>query len=223
LVPGDPGEAAGGPFVRYRYSGGEMTRRERENSRRRGEMMDAAARLFADRGYVRTTMVEIAKRAEFALGTIYQFFKTKEDVYFSILSEKSDELIAILDREDLKALPPETALERAVGIVLEFFEKNIDFFRIYITDWGTFDANLTGAYRGILKEKYDRFLAHFTGVIQRGIAGGVFKPYDAVETAYVLVGILSAYIFQWSVESKTTPFVEKTEMIVKLFLDGARA
>jgi len=61
-------------------------------------MMAAAARLFADRGYVRTTMVEIAKRAEFALGTIYQSFRTKEDVYFSILNEKSDELIAILDR-----------------------------------------------------------------------------------------------------------------------------
>lgn len=186
-------------------------------------MMDAAARLFADRGYVRTTMAQIAERAEFALGTIYQFFKTKEDVYFSILSEKSDELIGILDGEDLKAFPPEVALERAVQIVLEFFEKNIDFFRIYMTDWGTFEANLTGDYRAILKGKYDRFLAHFTGIIQRGIAGGVFKPFNAVETAYVLVGILSVYIFQWSVEPKTTPFVEKTELITKLFLDGARA
>jgi TetR/AcrR family transcriptional regulator len=200
-----------------------MTRRERENIRRRGEMMAAAARLFADRGYVRTTMADIAKRAEFALGTIYQSFRTKEDVYFSILSEKSDELIAILDREELKAFPPEAALERAVRIVLEFFEQNIDFFRIYITDWGTFEANLTGDYRQILKGKYDRFLTYFTGIIQRGIAGGVLKPYDAVETAYVLVGILSVYIFQWSMEPKTAPFVEKTEMIVKLFLDGARA
>ncbi|MBN2225237.1 MAG: TetR/AcrR family transcriptional regulator [Deltaproteobacteria bacterium] len=200
-----------------------MTRRERENIRRRDEMMAAAARLFADRGYVRTTMAEIAKRAEFALGTIYQSFRTKEDVYFSILSEKSDELIAILDREELKAFPPDAALERAVRIVLEFFEQNIDFFRIYITDWGTFEANLTGDYRRILKEKYDRFLAFFTGIIQRGVAGGVLKPYDAVETAYVLVGILSAYIFQWSVEPKTAPFVEKTEMIVRLFLEGARA
>ncbi len=199
-----------------------MRRRERENLRRRDEMMAAAARLFADRGYVRTTMVDIAKRAEFALGTIYQSFRTKEDVYFSILSEKSDELIAILDREDLKGLSPEDALERAVRIVLEFFEKNIDFFRIYITDWGTFETNLTGDYRRILKEKYDRFLAHFAGIIRQGIAGGVFKPYDAVETAYVLVGILSAYIFQWSVERKAASFVEKTELIMKLFLEGAR-
>jgi len=200
-----------------------MRRRERENLRRRDEMMAAAARLFADRGYVRTTMVEIAKRADFALGTIYQSFRTKEDVYFSILSEKSDELIAILDREELKAVSPEEALERAVHIVLEFFEQNIDFFRIYITDWRTFEANLTGDYRLILKEKYDRFLAYFAGIIQQGIAGGVFKPYNAVETAYVLVGILSAYIFQWSMEPKAAPFVEKTEMIVKLFLEGARA
>jgi AcrR family transcriptional regulator len=199
-----------------------MTRRERENLRRRDEMMAAAARLFADRGYVRTTMAEIAKRAEFALGTIYQSFRTKEDVYFSILSEKSDELIAILDRQDLRAFPPEAALERAVRAVLEFFEQNIDFFRIYITDWGTFEANLTGDYRRILKEKYDRFLAFFTGIIQRGVTGGVLKPYDAVETAYVLVGILSAYIFQWSVEPRRTSFVEKTEMIVRLFLEGAR-
>jgi AcrR family transcriptional regulator len=199
-----------------------MRRRERENLRRRDEMMAAAARLFADRGYVRTTMVDIAKRAEFALGTIYQSFRTKEDVYFSILSEKSDELIAILDREEIKGLSPEEALERAVRIVLEFFEKNIDFFRIYITDWGTFETNLTGDYRRILKEKYDRFLAHFAGIIRQGITGGVFKPYDAVETAYVLVGILSAYIFQWSVERKAAPFVEKTELIMKLFLEGAR-
>jgi len=186
-------------------------------------MMAAAARLFADRGYMRTTMVDNAKRAEFALGTIYQSFRTKEDVYFSILNEKSDELIGILDREDLKGLSPEEALERVVRGVLDFFEQNIDFFRIYITDWGTFEANLTGEYRHILKEKYNRLLTYFTGIIQRGITGGVFKPYDAVETAYVLVGILSAYIFQWSVEPKAAPFIEKTEMIVKLFLEGARA
>ena len=200
-----------------------MNRRERENIRKRTEMLSAAAHLFADKGYFRTTMVEIAKNAEFALGTIYQFFKTKEDVYFSILSEKSDEMIARLDEEDLGSLQPEDALARVVGIFLEFFEKNIDFFRIYITDWGTFDRNLKDDYRKVLKEKYDRFLAFVAGIIKKGIESGTFKPHDPVETAYVLVGILSTYIFLWSVEPQASPFTDKTEMIVQLFLEGARA
>jgi AcrR family transcriptional regulator len=200
-----------------------MNRRERENIRKRTEMLAAAANLFADKGYFRTTMVDIAKKAEFALGTIYQFFKTKEDVYFSILSEKSDELIERLESEDLQSLPPEQALVRAVGIFLEFFEANIDFFRIYITNWGTFEWNLKGDYRRVLKEKYDRFLASFAGIIRKGIDSGVFRPDDPIETAYVLVGILSAYIFQWSVEPEASPFTDKIDMIVRLFLEGARA
>jgi hypothetical protein len=110
-----------------------------------------------------------------------------------------------------------------VGIFLEFFEANIDFFRIYITNWGTFEWNLQGDYHRVLKEKYDRFLASLTGIIQKGIDSGAFRPYDPVETAYVLVGILSAYIFQWSVEPGASPFKDKINMIVQLFLEGARA
>ncbi len=185
-------------------------------------MLAAATHLFADKGYFRTTMADISKTAEFALGTIYQFFKNKEDVYFSILSEKSDELIARLDRADLQSLSPEDALERAVRIFLEFFEQNIDFFRIYITDWGTFEWSLKVDYCRILKEKYDRFFAFLTGIIEKGIESGAFKPYKPIETAYILVGILSAYVFQWSVEPKTAPFTDKTDMIVQLFLRGAR-
>jgi AcrR family transcriptional regulator len=198
-----------------------MNRKERETLRRRDELLSAAAKLFAHKGYFRTTMAEIAAKAEFALGTIYQFFRNKEDVYFSIISEKSDELIAILKKSGVSSLPPKEAVEEAVKIVLDFFHKNIDFFRIYITGWGTFEWTLDAKYTGVLKGKYERFIEIFEKIIERGIQQKIFKPFDPKETAYVLVGILSAFIFQWSVKPGGAPFTENADMIVDLFTKGA--
>ena len=53
----------------------KLSRREREKLRHRKEMLDAALKLFSEKGFHNVSMHEIAQKAEFAIGTLYKFFK----------------------------------------------------------------------------------------------------------------------------------------------------
>lgn len=62
------------------------TRRERLVSARLDQILDAAARLFAEKGFHRTTTRQIAEAAEVSEGTLYNYFENKNDLLFGILS-----------------------------------------------------------------------------------------------------------------------------------------
>ena len=64
---------------------GKLSRREREKLRQRHDILAGALTLFSQKGYHNVSMHEIAGKSEFAIGTLYKFFKNKEDLYKSLL------------------------------------------------------------------------------------------------------------------------------------------
>ena len=69
----------------------KLPRREREKLRQRREMLAAALDLFSQKGYHNVSMQEIAEKAEFAIGTLYKFFQSKEDLYKTMVLERCDD------------------------------------------------------------------------------------------------------------------------------------
>ncbi len=63
-----------------------MNRKEREKLLRRQEIIDAAVKIFAKKGYKATTLDEIAVESEFGKGTIYNYFSSKEELYKEIIT-----------------------------------------------------------------------------------------------------------------------------------------
>ncbi|MDL1898122.1 helix-turn-helix transcriptional regulator, partial [Anaerolineae bacterium CFX7] len=62
-------------------------RRERERDARRQAILAQAKSVFAERGFLNATVEEIAERAELAVGTLYRYFQSKEEIYVSLLFE----------------------------------------------------------------------------------------------------------------------------------------
>ncbi len=63
---------------------GIQERKQREKERRRQQIMIAAKRVFTQNGYERSTMEDIAKEAELSAGTLYLYFKSKDELYASL-------------------------------------------------------------------------------------------------------------------------------------------
>ena len=63
---------------------GIQERKEREKERRRQQIIVAAKRVFSEKGFNKTTMEDIAKEAELSPGTLYLYFKNKEELYASL-------------------------------------------------------------------------------------------------------------------------------------------
>jgi len=73
-------------------------RKKRERNKRIQSILEAAKKVFFSKGYARATMDEIALEAEISKPTIYQYFKTKDDLYFSLMLPVVDELRQHLEK-----------------------------------------------------------------------------------------------------------------------------
>jgi AcrR family transcriptional regulator len=75
------------------YAASEMGLRERKKEHTRQLIAETAWRLFADRGFDRVTVAEVARRAEVAVATVFNYFPTKEDLFFVRLEAFGAELV----------------------------------------------------------------------------------------------------------------------------------
>ncbi len=103
-------------------------RREREKQQRRNDILDAAERLFFSKGMEKTTMNQVATEAEFSKGTIYLYFKNKEELYLGITKRGLDILGKMFRIASDKA---STGIEKVQSIgyaYLEFSQKFRDYY-----------------------------------------------------------------------------------------------
>jgi AcrR family transcriptional regulator len=102
---------------------GIQERKEREKERRRQQIMVAAKRVFSDRGFNKATMEDIAQEAELSPGTLYLYFKNKEELYASLsLRILQYLLIRVEHVNEEKDAGPEEKLKSLVDAMYDVYE-----------------------------------------------------------------------------------------------------
>lgn len=85
---------------------GVKERKERERQQRANDILEAARRLFDSRGFLQTTLQDVAKEAEISVGLIYRYFESKEDIFASLAlkgAETFDQEIQVILKKALSA------------------------------------------------------------------------------------------------------------------------
>lgn len=198
----------------------ELTRREREHLSRKREILEAAQKVFAKEGFHQATIDEIAKEAELAKGTIYLYFKNKRELFYSLVEEKTEYLMNLLQKE---AKREENAVEKLSAIVkhqLEFYEANRDFFKIITSESSRFELGLKDELRKKIMDRYLKYIDIVSQVIEEGMKEGKFKALDAKKMAATLRGIIDALAFQWILSKEKESLVSNAPLIMELFLSG---
>jgi AcrR family transcriptional regulator len=108
---------------------GVAARREREKLHRRNTILEAARHLFFEKGY-RTTMDEIAERAELSKGTLYIYFKSKDELYVSVIVEGFRILEKRMREALTKAEGPEDKVKAVYYAFVDHCLENREYFRI---------------------------------------------------------------------------------------------
>ncbi len=110
---------------------GIQERKEREKEQRKEEIVAAAQKVFFEKGLQLATVDEIAESAELSKGTIYLYYKSKEDLYLAVLT-KGMQLMQDMFKERLQN-EPETlkAILSLVDAYVEFFREHRNFFRMF--------------------------------------------------------------------------------------------
>lgn len=88
------------------------------------KILVAAARLFATQRFHEVRMEDLAAAAEVGKGTLYRYFKDKEELYLALLDRAAAGLAARLQEETEDARGPRGRLENVVAAILGFFDEN---------------------------------------------------------------------------------------------------
>ena len=199
----------------------KMPRREKEKLRQRKEMLAAALGLFSEKGYHNVSMQEIAQKAEFATGTLYKFFKSKEDLYKALLLEQTDIFHDVLT----KAIEePDDEIEklrnyaRAKG---ELFRANAAMIRLYFAETRGASFNVLAGLDSGIRERYYEFLQTLASVFERGIKRKRFKKIaDPYSLAVALESLTNAFLFLWVDAPERHPYPEDPETILDILFKG---
>jgi len=136
-------------------------------------LLDAAERVFAQRGFEDTKMQDIAAEARVSLRSVYQVARGKAALYGLVHETRARDLLAQIEL----ALPsdeddPRRALMDVIAVVAGFLMERPDFLRIQLREGGTWSLEETG--RVLLVEERHRSDRLLEKLFRRGIASGVF-------------------------------------------------
>lgn len=200
----------------------KITRKQRENKRRKFDIIEAALNSFAKKGFHGATMAEISNECQLPLATIYGLFKSKEKIYFELLKIKAKELTKLIEKavED-KSISPIERLKKGMDEHFYFCLENKNFTKIYLEErqrlWGLFQEDLKCEIKILL----DRLFNLFSGVFEEGIDRGQFKPYPAINLSELYVSVITSAASSWLINKENElKFRKRLDTGFEIFTSG---
>ena len=158
---------------------------------KRTAILDAAARLFAEKGFNETSAADIAAAAGVAQGTIFYHYKTKDGILLAVYQAMSDDYSAGLAaalREGANGLE---SLERGIRFHLRFARDESTAFLVVLRDLPSQIGNPLNPAREEIRRRIGRILGLFQETIERGIRdGSLAPPIPADQAVLLLRGLL---------------------------------
>lgn len=201
----------------------KLSRRERQKAGYYREILDAALELFTANGFHNVTMNQIAEKAEFSIGTLYNFFKNKEDLYHSLILEKYKEYAAIQFRTLGKDTSVLERLWELLDNIIQFFMNNTSFIRIFLAETRGESFNLRSKLRKDTRQIINELDEKVTSLMEEGIQKKVFRKLEPVRLTLALQGIGQAFLFHWMDFPEQYPDGLQADVILDIFKRGSIA
>jgi AcrR family transcriptional regulator len=198
-----------------------LSRREREKARQRQEMLEAALNLFSEKGYHSVTMHEIAAKAEFAIGTIYKFFRNKEDLYKALILEKAGEFKDAIQEAIEDNTDEVEKLKNFVKVKGEIFQAQIPVIRLYFSETHGESFSMLAGLDAEIRAMHGEFLKRLAEIFAEGIAKKRFrKIVDPYYLAVALDGITTSFLFLWLEAPEQHPYPKDPDVILNILFKG---
>ncbi|MFA4988069.1 MAG: TetR/AcrR family transcriptional regulator [Candidatus Omnitrophota bacterium] len=203
-----------------------VPRKLRDKLLRRSDILEAAIRVFAEKGYHEATMLDIARQAEYAVGTIYLYFKDKQSLYLALIDEKTEGFIRSTESKIDKTQEVLDKIKVLVEEELLYFEENRDFFKIYFSEGGIDNWTIKDKPHISTINKLVKFMDYVAGIMKAGQDKGIIKDdLEPKKAAYLLMSLIKANTLPWFKESqvKEGGLRGQTAAILDIFLRGVSA
>ena len=204
----------------------KMGRRERKKMQSRRAILEAAISEFSKKGYKETSVADIMSAADFGIGTFYNYFSSKEELLFSLLSRLGETIRMALTEARAAERTPIELLEVASYVTAKFLDENRFVMPLFLS--ASHHAMHGGAEAGE-REKYEEKPANsrmtpqikqvFTEIIREGQEAGEIRS----DVPVGLIAEMFHSLYQAAAFSHLEiSFQENIALKTRLLLDGIR-
>ena len=197
-----------------------LRRREREKAQRERIILRAAERVFARKGFQGATIQEIAAESELAVGTIYNFFSSKEALYSRIITSRLSEMRQEVLGKTQGISDVRQRLRSMLELQSAFIEKNRDFFIIFLRDHNRYPWSLAKDLGEEVFHRYQRYLETLRLLFKEGIQRGIFREHNPEDLAEAWGGLCNTFFYKWLLERPPWDLKTKSKTIYELFMRG---
>lgn len=166
-------------------------RRERERDARRKAILEQAKIVFAKRGFLNATVEEIAERAELAVGTLYRYFQSKEEMYVSLLFEAMTIFYDRIEVIRASGAPPDAQLRAVWNFFYEFYQSQPEYYRVFmfLHNEGLRDL-ISPEVMNQINRYAGRNFRQVGQIVQAGMDAEIFRPVDPRAVVDVMWSLL---------------------------------
>jgi TetR/AcrR family fatty acid metabolism transcriptional regulator len=181
------------------------------------QIIEAAVRVFARNGYYNSRVSDIAREAGVASGTIYLYFKTKDEILVTLFREKMAAWVSYV-REAIAGEPdPVSKLRRLVALHFSVLEKDpalAEVVQVELRQGHKF-------FRGASAHEVSAYFELIGAVLEEGQAAGVFRDDVPVKVATkVLFGAMDQLATSWVLGKRKHRLTDAAEAVATVFLRG---
>jgi TetR/AcrR family fatty acid metabolism transcriptional regulator len=181
------------------------------------QIIDAAIRVFARDGYYNSRVSDIAREAGMASGTIYLYFRTKDDIIITLFRETMAQWLADL-RKAIASEPGAIAkVRRVVSLHFSMLESNPDLAEVVQVELRQGQKFL----RGAAAQEVTSYFALIGSILEEGIAVGQIRRDLPVKVATkMLFGAMDQMATSWVLGKRGYRLADTADAVADLFLKG---
>jgi len=188
---------------------------------RKDQIMNAAEDVFTQKGFSNARMDDIAKKTGLSKGTLYLYYKSKDDLIIAILNRIFQREFRAFENLDLASM-------RATDAIWVFVETTTKDIKLMMRLLPITYEFMGLAFRNKLVQKtFKAYLNYYMDllipVIQHGIDSGEFKPGDAKDIAIAMGAILEGTLLLWVYDNSLVEPEKHLRSGMKLLLEGVQA
>jgi len=192
-----------------------------DKEEKRTRILEAAIRLFARLGLPNTKMMAIAEAAGIGKGTIYEYFKSKEDLFFAAFNAYVKEIEARIARRLRRIVDPVEKLRAYFTAWIDICESEfIEFADIILDFWAEGLRSHKDKVDFDLSSMYRRYRTQIIRILDEGIQQKKFKPVDTTITSSIIIGTLDGLMIQWFMNRDLYQVREAIEQLSSIIIDG---
>jgi AcrR family transcriptional regulator len=184
---------------------------ERRRERTRRELLAAATRVLAAKGFHDTKISDIAAAADVGVGTFYLHFPDKETLFDAVVDDTVVRLKATVDAARAHAADARDEMLAANAAFFRFAQENREVFKIVFGH--------AAAYNDLIRRAQALFIADLENTVRAGIARGLFAPLEPALVAQAVVGMATQMISWWTA-NESVPIETLIETTTTLALHG---